>query len=97
MLTYGVFLNAVIKDGYFGDTSRMFIVGERSIKAKKLVNFTYDAMMQAIEVIKPGVPFSEIGRIISSLAKQQIAFSTEKPDFDISSCNKFFRVWVEKQ
>ncbi|WPX96139.1 type I methionyl aminopeptidase [Candidatus Bandiella euplotis] len=55
----------VILDGWHGDTSRMYFVGKKiSLKAKRLVNFTYEAMMRGIEIIKPGVPLYEIGRTI---------------------------------
>ena len=58
----------VILDGWHGDTSRMFFVGEPSIKAKRLVKCTYDCMMMAIEKIKPGLLLNEIGRIIEEYA-----------------------------
>jgi methionyl aminopeptidase len=55
----------VIVDGWHGDSSRTFLVGNRvSFQAKKLVEVTYEAMMRAIEVVRPDVPFNEIGRII---------------------------------
>ena len=41
-----------LKDGWHGDTSRMFEIGEVSVKAEKLVNTTYEAMMKAIKIIK---------------------------------------------
>ena len=58
----------VILDGWHGDTSRMFFVGEPTIKAKRLVKCTYDCMMMAIEKIKPGLLLNEIGRIIEEYA-----------------------------
>jgi methionyl aminopeptidase len=58
----------VILDGWHGDTSRMFFVGEPSIKAKRLVKCTYDCMMMAIEKIKPGLPLNQIGKIIEEYA-----------------------------
>ena len=48
----------VILDGWHGDTSRMFYVGEVAIKPKRLIQVTYEAMMIGIEMIKPG----KIGR-----------------------------------
>src|SRR5215204_6060655 len=45
----------VIKDGWYGDTSRMFMVGEVSIAAKRLVTLTYDAMWHGIMGVKPGI------------------------------------------
>ena len=53
-----------IKDGWHGDTSRMFTVGECSIKAKKLIKITYTAMMKAIETIKANVKIGNIGYTI---------------------------------
>ena len=53
-----------VKDGWHGDTSRMFIVGECSIKAKKLIKITYTAMMKAIETIKANVKIGNIGYTI---------------------------------
>jgi len=50
-----------IKDGWHGDTSRMFIVGECSVKAKKLIRSTYDAMMKAIKIIKADIKIGDIG------------------------------------
>jgi methionyl aminopeptidase len=55
----------VILDGWHGDTSRMYFVGKKTpIKARRLVEVTYEAMMRGINVVKPGVPFNEIGRVI---------------------------------
>ncbi len=53
-----------IKDGWHGDTSRMFIVGECSIKAKKLIKITYEAMMKAIKIIKSDTKIGNIGYTI---------------------------------
>jgi len=54
----------VIKDGWHGDTSRMFIVGEGSIAAKRLVQITYEAMWKGIVKVKPGVRLGDIGSAI---------------------------------
>ncbi len=53
-----------IKDDWHGDTSRMFIVGECSIKAKKLIKTTYDSMMKAISIIKADIKIGNIGYTI---------------------------------
>ena len=53
-----------VKDGWHGDTSRMFTVGECSVKAKKLIKSTYIAMMKAIEIIKANVKIGNIGYTI---------------------------------
>jgi len=52
----------VILDGWHGDTSRMFLVGERvSVKARRLVDVTYDAMMRGIAAIRPGATLGDVG------------------------------------
>ena len=55
-----------LKDGWHGDTSRTFEIGEVSIKAKKLVQTTYDAMMKAITIIKEDVFLGDIGAVIQN-------------------------------
>jgi methionyl aminopeptidase len=59
----------VIKDGWHGDTSRMFIVGTGSIAAKRLVQFTYDAMWKGIAKVKPGAHLGDVGWAIQSFAE----------------------------
>src|SRR3569832_2312287 len=60
----------VILDGWHGDTSRMFFVGERiPIKARKLVDVTYEAMMRGIAVVKPGLHIGAIGNAIQRYAE----------------------------
>ncbi|MEC7885577.1 MAG: type I methionyl aminopeptidase [Pseudomonadota bacterium] len=51
----------VIKDGYHGDTSKMFFVGEPTIQGKKLVEATYEALKIGIDTVKPGKTFGDIG------------------------------------
>ena len=53
-----------IKDGWHGDTSRMFIVGDCSIKGKKLIKVTYESMMKAIKTIKANINIGNIGYTI---------------------------------
>ncbi|MDZ4097300.1 MAG: type I methionyl aminopeptidase [Methylophilaceae bacterium] len=60
----------VIKDGYHGDTSRMFYVGEPSIQAKRLCEITYDCMWLGIAQIKPGATLGDIGHAIQSYAEK---------------------------
>ena len=55
-----------LKDGWHGDTSRTFEIGEVSIKAKKLVQTTYDAMMKAIKIIKEDIFLGDIGATIQN-------------------------------
>ena len=60
-----------IKDGWHGDTSRMFIVGECSIKAKKLIKTTYDSMMKAINIIKADIKIGNIGHTIQKCVEAE--------------------------
>jgi methionyl aminopeptidase len=60
----------VIKDGYHGDTSRMFYVGEPSIQAKRLCEITYDCMWLGIAKVKPGATLGDIGHAIQSYAEK---------------------------
>ena len=55
-----------IINGWHGDTSRMFFVGEVSVKSKNLVSTTYDSMMKAISIIKEGIHLGDIGETIQS-------------------------------
>ncbi len=60
----------VILEGWHGDTSRMFMVGDKiSVKARKLVDITYQSMMRGIEVVKPGTTLGDIGYAIQSFAE----------------------------
>ena len=54
------------KDGWHGDTSRMFKVGDVSIKAEKLIQTTYESMMKAIQIVKDGVHLGDIGSVIQT-------------------------------
>ena len=56
----------VIKDGFHGDTSKMFIVGKPSVKALKICNVARDSMMLGIEKVKPGIHLGEIGKVIGT-------------------------------
>ena len=60
----------VIKDGYHGDTSRMFHVGEVSIQAKRLSDLTYQAMWLGIKQVKPDATLGDIGYAIQSFAEK---------------------------
>ena len=60
---------AVIKDGWFGDTSRMFFVGAPSVAARRLVETTYEALRAAIQQVKPGATLGDIGHAIQSVAQ----------------------------
>jgi len=54
------------KNGWHGDTSRMFKIGEVSIKAEKLISATYESMMKAIKILKEGIQLGDIGYTIQN-------------------------------
>ena len=58
-------------DGHYGDTSRMYTVGEVSIKSKNLIDATYDSMMKAIKILKPGLSLGDIGHEIQSYVEEK--------------------------
>lgn len=60
----------VIKDGYHGDTSKMFAVGKPSIAAKRLCDLTYEAMWRGIAAVKPGKKTGDIGHAIQQFAEK---------------------------
>jgi methionyl aminopeptidase len=60
----------VIKDGYFGDTSRMFYVGEPSVAARRLCEVTYDCMWLGIDQVRPGAALGDIGNAIQKYAEK---------------------------
>jgi len=61
----------VIVDGWHGDTSRMFAIGKIGVRAAKLIDTTYEAMMRGIEVVRPGATLGDIGYAIQSFAEKQ--------------------------
>jgi methionyl aminopeptidase len=56
----------VIVDGWFGDTSRMYVAGKLPRKAERLIEVTHEALMRGIEAVKPGNTFGDIGHAIQS-------------------------------
>ena len=58
-----------IKDGWHGDTSRMFLIGECSIAAKRLCALTHEAMWHGIQMVKPGATLGDIGHAIQKFAE----------------------------
>lgn len=62
---------AVNKDGWFGDTSRMYFVGAPSTLAKRLVETTYEAMMAGIRCVRPGATMGDIGHAIQTVAYRE--------------------------
>ncbi|BCT93117.1 methionine aminopeptidase [Lysobacter helvus] len=61
----------VIKDGWHGDTSRMYFVGTPSIMAKRLVDTTREAMFNAIRIVRPGATLGDIGAAIQAIADRE--------------------------
>ena len=60
-----------IVNGWHGDTSRMFFVGDVSIKSKNLVSVTYNSMMKAISIIKSGIHLGNIGEAIQAYVEKK--------------------------
>ena len=54
----------VIVDGWFGDSSRMYVAGSPSVKARRLMDVAYGALMRGIETVQPGATFGDIGHAI---------------------------------
>lgn len=61
----------VIVDGWYGDTSRMYVAGKLPRKAERLIEVTHDALMRGIEMVKPGNTFGDIGHAIQSYVEAQ--------------------------
>ncbi len=61
----------VIKDGWHGDTSRMYGVGEVPRKAERLMDITYEAMMRGLAAVKPGATLGDLGHAIQSYAESE--------------------------
>ena len=60
-----------IIDNHYGDTSKMFCVGKISVKANNLIEATYEAMMRAINILKPGISLGDIGYEIQSYVEEK--------------------------
>ncbi len=61
----------VIVEGWFGDTSRMFVAGRPSRKAERLIDVTHDALMEGIAAVRPGNTFGDIGAAIQRHVESQ--------------------------
>lgn len=61
----------VIVDGWFGDTSRMYVAGRAPLKAQRLLQVTHDALMKGIEAVRPGATFGDIGAAIQTYAEDR--------------------------
>jgi len=59
----------VIKDGFHGDTSKMFLVGKVAPHAEKLVSITQECLYKAIDIVRPGITLGDIGHIIQQHAE----------------------------
>jgi len=59
----------VIKDGWHGDTSKMFFVGEPSVRARRICDIAYQCMVAGIEIVRPGTRLGDIGHAIQRLAE----------------------------
>ena len=59
----------VIKDGFHGDTSKMFLLGEVAPHAKRLIKVTQECLYKAIEIVKPGIRLGDIGHVIQTHAE----------------------------
>ncbi|MFK7732806.1 MAG: type I methionyl aminopeptidase [Pseudomonadales bacterium] len=59
----------VIKDGYHGDTSKMFVVGKAAPHADRLINITQECLYKAIEIVRPGTRLGDIGHVIQTYAE----------------------------
>jgi len=63
-------VTAIIND-YHGDTSRMFYVGDISVKSKNLIKTTYESMFKAISIIRPGIKLGDIGETIQTFVESK--------------------------
>ena len=61
----------VILEGWYGDTSRMFLAGKPKIKAKRLCEVTFEAMWRGIEEVRPGATLGDVGHAIQTFAEKQ--------------------------
>ncbi|MBS0274110.1 MAG: type I methionyl aminopeptidase [Proteobacteria bacterium] len=62
-------VTVIVDGGWHGDTSRMYLAGDVKLKAKRLVDITYESMMRGIAVVKPGATTGDIGHAIQSYAE----------------------------
>jgi methionyl aminopeptidase len=61
----------VIVEGWFGDTSRMYVAGSLDRKSERLIQVTHDALMKGVEAVRPGNTFGDIGHAIQSYVEAQ--------------------------
>jgi methionyl aminopeptidase len=79
-----------IVDGWHGDTSRMFYVGDVGVKARKLIDVTYECMMKGIALVRPGTTLGDIGHAIQTHAESK-GFSVVR-DFCGHGLGKIFHM-----
>ena len=60
-----------IVDGWYGDTSRMFTIGDITVKAQRLLDVTYQCLMESIAIVKPGITLGDIGHTIQTRAEAE--------------------------
>ena len=80
-------VTAIIND-YYGDTSRMFCIGNTSVKLNNLINITYESLMRAIKILKPGIKLGDIGYEIQSFVEEK-GFSVVRDFCGHGISNKF--------
>ena len=61
----------VILDGWHGDTSRMFAAGTPSVRAQRLIDVTYEALMRGVAAIRPGATLGDVGHVIQTFVERQ--------------------------
>lgn len=61
----------VIVDGWHGDSSRMYTVGKIPVKAKRLIDVTYECLMRGIETVRPGATLGDVGHTIQTIAEKE--------------------------
>jgi len=80
-------VTAIVND-HHGDTSRMFCIGKTSVKAKNLIDATYESMMKATKILKPGIKLGDIGYEIQSYVEER-GFSVVRDFCGHGVSNKF--------
>jgi len=61
----------VILDGWHGDTSRMFVAGTPSVRAQRLMDVTYEALMRGVGAVRPGATLGDVGHVIQAYVESQ--------------------------
>ena len=77
-----------IVDDYYGDTSRMFCIGNTSVKLNNLIDTTYESLMRAIKILRPGIKLGDIGYEIQSFVEDK-GFSVVRDFCGHGISNKF--------